>query len=240
MAIADDVTTAVPFEPWDVFLRRFDWRQGEHVTLVGANGRGKTTLELAILPQRRFVVFLGTKKRDSTQDALTGRMGYKLVADPDEIHPDVANRWVLRPPFPKNANVRALKSLHASIFRRALMKAFKQGGWTIVCDEVRYLTDYLGLADELELLWLQGRSLGATVVAGTQRPRHIPLEAYSQARHLFFWHTPDGGDVSRVAELASVNREAVAYTVPRLEGHKVLYVHPETGTLLVTQSPPPR
>lgn len=229
----------IPEVSWDDFKATFRWQQGEHVTLIGATGRGKTTLELAILPMRRYVIFLGTKKRDATQSALTRKMGYTLVADPDEIHPDVATKWMLRPPFPKGATVAQLKKLHAGIFRRALMMTFRQGQWTIVCDEVRYLTDYLRLTDELELLWLQGRSLGVTVVAGTQRPRHIPLEAYSQARHIFLWHTPDGGDVARIAELASVNKEVVADIVPRLEGHNVLYVHPETGRLLITQSPPP-
>lgn len=232
-------TTIVPHIEWDDFLSRFQWRQGEHVTLVGANGRGKTTLELAILPRRDYIVFLSTKREDSTQNALTRKYGYEVTADPDAIIPEVGARWVLRPPWPKGASVAQIKRVHRTVFQRMLMKGFQQGRWTIVCDEVRYLTDYLGLADECELLWLQGRSLKVTMLAGTQRPRHIPLEAYSQARHLFLWHTPDGGDVARIAELASVNREIVAQVVPQLQGHNVLYVHPESGTMLTTLSPPP-
>ena len=234
-----ELDTAVPFVEWDDFATQFKWRQGEHVVLIGANGRGKTTLELALLPMREYVIFLGTKRRDPTQDALTRRMGYELTPDPAEIHVDVSKRWFLKPPFPKTATVKQLKNLHADVFKRAMMMAFRQGGWTVVGDEVRYLSDYLSLSDEVELLAIQGRSLPVTCVWGTQRPRHVPLEVYSQARHMFFFSTPDGGDVRRIAEIASVNAELVAATVTRLPQYHVLYVHPESGAILTTKSPPP-
>lgn len=232
-------TDVIPHVEWADFLAQWRWRQGEHVTLIGPTGRGKTTLLTHILNRRAYTVFLGTKRQDSTQTALVNRMGFQVAATADEIHRDVSQRWLLRPPFPKGATVQQIKKAHAAQFKKALMRAFEQGGWTIAADEVRYLTDYLGLADEMELLWLQGRSLKVTVIAGTQRPRHIPLEAYSQASHLFFWQTPDGGDVRRIAETASVNANAVAEAVINLRGHTVLYVHPATGEMLTTTSPPP-
>lgn len=232
-------TAAVPVVTWDDFDSTFQWKQGEHVTIIGANGRGKTTLELAILPRREYIIFFGTKRKDRTQTALTRRMGYQQTADPSQIHADVSKRWLLKPQFPKSASVAQLKKLHAGVFRRALMMAFRQGGWTVVCDEVRYLTDYLGLSDEVELLALQGRSLPTTLVSGSQRPRHIPLEVYSQARHLFFFSTPDGGDVRRIAEIAQVVAEPVVATVPNLPEFHFMYVHPESGTMMVAKSPPP-
>lgn len=245
MAIAEThewgTAEQVSYVPWDTFYRSlFHWTQGEHVTLIGPTGKGKTTLVNAILPKRDWIIFAGTKKVDSTQTQLVRSMGYKQVATVEQIHPDVSHRFLLKPPFPKKATVRELKRAHQLAFRQMLMLAFENGRWTLALDEVRYLSDFLGLADELELLWLQGRSLGVSMVAGTQRPRHIPLEAYSQATHLFFWQNPDTQDVQRVAELAGVNRGPVMETVPYLEGHDVMYIHTPTGRMLTTTAPPPK
>lgn len=233
--------TTVARVPWDEFLSTWVWSQGQHVTLVGPTDRGKTNLLTHVLPRREYTIFLGTKKRDSTQTRLVRRDGFKLTDTAEEIHADIKRRWLLRPPFPRGATPAQLQAGHARIFRQALMMAFRQGSWTIAADEIRYLTDFLGLTPEMTLLYLQGRSLKISVIGGTQRPRGVPLEAYSMASHLFFWQTPDLQDVERVAELASVGRKQVLTVVPTLdaEAHEVLYVEAKTGRMLVTIPPPP-
>lgn len=66
--------------PWDEFLAgRFVWNQGEHVTLIGPTGSGKTTLALALLPMRRYVLAFGTKPKDRTLDTLVRQAGWKRV-----------------------------------------------------------------------------------------------------------------------------------------------------------------
>jgi hypothetical protein len=202
--------------------------------MVGPTGSGKTTLETAILPRRDFVVFLSTKRIDSTQDELHS-MGYKVVHSGRDLNPDVAPLAILRPPWPENVSAKELKDLHAGVFREALMRVFQQGHWTVVMDEARYLTKDLGLAAEAELLWLQGRSLKISVVAGTQRPRWIPLEAYDQASHLFFWKDPDRQNVDRIAEMAGLNRRAVEGIVPVLKTHQMLYASRVTDELVKTK-----
>jgi hypothetical protein len=94
----------------------------------------------------------------------------------------------------------------------------------------------LGLAPELELFWLQGRSQGNSLIVGTQRPRFIPLEAYDQASHLFLWRDNDTANIARVAEMAGINRESVTRIVPRLGRHDVLYVQPFTGDMFITNT----
>src|SRR5215471_7435759 len=49
---------------WPDFDSRFSWNQGEHVTLIGPTGLGKTTLALSILHRRRFVVVVACKPQD--------------------------------------------------------------------------------------------------------------------------------------------------------------------------------
>ncbi len=202
--------------------------------MVGPTGSGKTTLETAILPRRDYVVFLSTKRIDSTQDKLKS-MGYKVIHSARDLNTDIAPRAILRPPWPENVSAKQLKELHAEIFREALMYVFQQGYWTVVMDEARYLTKDLGLAAEAELLWLQGRSLKISVVAGTQRPRWIPLEAYDQASHLFFWKDPDRQNVDRIAEMAGLNRRAVEGIVPVLKTHQMLYASRITDELVITK-----
>lgn len=216
-------------------LREMDWRPGEHVTLIGPTGRGKTELLIELLSERRWGVFLSTKRRDETQAPLE-RLGFRPVADPAAIQPEVHNRYIFRPPFPKRAQADRLKSTHRAAFRMALMQLRDQTGWTIGVDECRYIAHTLGLQDELELLWLQGRSEGTTVVANTQRPRFIPLEAYSQATHLMFWSSPDQSDVARIAELTSFDRQAVMKALTRLDKHDFLYTNTVTGQMFVTNT----
>lgn len=217
----EHATDVFPQIPWAQVPGRMQWRQGEHVTLIGTTGQGKTTLIRELVPLRDYVVVLATKQRDS---ALTGWDGFEDARNLTEWKP----RIIARPPFPKDAH--KLFAAHRAIFRDILLTAYRQGGWTIAADEVRYLTEQLDLGAELELLWLQGRSLGVSLVTATQRPRHIPLSAYDQATHLFLWRETDIGNVRRLSEIGgSVDRDAIMRRIPTLPQYQFLYVNTRTG-----------
>jgi hypothetical protein len=221
----------VPFIPWEEFEPAFKWKQGEHLTLVGPTGGGKTTLATMLLPRRDYVLVLATKKRDPLISRLR-KDGYETITNAEAINKQISHRFILAPPLS-----RGVSSLNRqrNVFEDALNTAFRQTGWTVYLDEARYVCDYLGLAAHTELLWQQGRSLGVTMVAGTQRPVRIPLFAYDQATHLFFWRDNDEQNLKRIGGLGGVSARRIKDAVGVLALHEVLYLNTRTGSLARTK-----
>lgn len=230
----DRAVEVPPFERWDEFFRKFsrDWKQGEHVTMIGTTGSGKTTLGRQLLSLRDYVIVLATKQRDDSLYKPLEKLGYVTVSSVDQISQETP-RVIFRPGLhsPDKAGMQA----QADAFRDLLVTVYIDGGWCLYCDEVRYLTDNLGLKTEMETLWLQGRSLGVTIAAGTQRPVSIPLLAFDQAVHMFDWRNSDKESVRRMSEFAGGQQETVAKTIPLLPEHECLYINVRTDRLVRTK-----
>lgn len=226
---------AVPTVPWDEFLsQHFAWNQGEHVTLVGPTGTGKTTLMLAIVELRQYVLVLATKPRDKTMDALARRPGWRIVRKWADM-PNVirgAVRVVFWPTF-KTPDDRPRQAYEIGQLMRG---AFTDGGWCLVIDELWYVQQ-LGLQKMIETWYTQGRSIGLSVLAGTQRPAHVTLLAYDQPRHIFFWRDNDERNLKRIAGLNGLNSRLIRETVATLPAHHVLYCNLVTGDMVITKAP---
>lgn len=227
---------------WSEFEEQFVWFQGEHVSLIGPTGAGKTTLALALLPFRKYCTVFGTKPKDSTLSALLRRDWTRLYewgdkeAAPNRWQGTPAQKLVLWPRFKSMADA----AHHHEIFREALHEMFVDEGWCVFVDEVRYIAKDLGLHRELNQYWLQGRSIDLSIIAATQRPVWVPPEMYNQATHLFLWRASDRRDLSRIQDISgNVDRARVAQTVQALDFNKyeVLYVNVRTGELIITTPP---
>lgn len=232
MSTATDAK-AVPFVPWDALDDALDWRQGEHVTAVGPTGCGKSTLLLGLLPRRRYVVVVGTKPRDRTLDRLR-RQGYRLEREwPPSAPPTMAPRILFWPRIDRMGD----RYTQAVSIGAMLEAVYRSGGWTVVLDELRYITDprYLGLESQAVMLYQQARSLGVSVVGATQRPRYVPLDSYSAATHLFLWRSSDRADLRRLSELDGADVELVRRVLPHLGRHEALYVNTRDGELYRTR-----
>lgn len=222
--------------PWDRFLaERFVWQQGEHVTLIGPTGAGKTTLALALLPLRKYVIAFGTKPKDRTMDSLVRTDGWKKVQTWEKMPRVIrgAARIVFWPKFrtPDDQPAQAYE------IGRAMREAFVMGGWCLLIDELWYMDHVLGLKRMIEALWTQGRSIGLSIVAGTQRPAHVSLLAYDQATHVFFWRDNDERNLKRISGMNGLNAGTIRATVSTLPAHHVLYVNTRTGAMVVTKAP---
>jgi len=221
----------IPIVSWQWFLENWIWKQGEHVTLVGPTGQGKSTLIEEIEYRRKYVIVLVTKKRDPITGKYQKR-GYKLLKSWKGVSDDVYPKVVLQPPFAKDE---PKERIQREEFKFALDRIFEYGGFCTVIEEAEYMAKDLKLDREMRRLWQQGRSLNVSVVAGTQRPAFIPVVAYSSATHLFFFRSTDEYDLQRMGGLGGMSNRTIREAVSMLQSHQILYLNTRTGQMLITK-----
>lgn len=199
---------------------------GDHVTLVGRTKSGKTTLARQLLVAYPYVVVLATKRKDPSLYSPLMEKGYRIIDDIGQLNFAEHPRYIFRPLLDLDAhgNTRSALDSQSDQFRELLLYSFDVGGICLYCDEVRYLTDNLGLSTEMETLWLQGRSLEVTMMAATQRPVSVPILAFTEPRHLFLFKNGEYNNVKRMSEFAGVNSDVARVTIPRLPPHEALYL----------------
>lgn len=221
----------IPYLDWNQFLEEWKWNQGEHVTLIGPTGTGKSTLMKAIEYKRSTAVVLVTKKKDPIVDAYK-RIGYKLIKTWEDVPTDIYPKVILKPPFDKGDDKERTQRIE---FKYAFDRAFEYGGVALYIEELQYMDQDLGLARQMNRLWQQGRSLGVTMIAGTQRPRNVPLAAFSQATHIFFFNSSDDYDIQRIGSMGGVNNRTIREAVNLLDSHQVLYLNTRTREMVITK-----
>lgn len=240
----------VPFTPWASFFDSWTWRQGEHVTIVGPTGTGKTTLMRALM-RKRFeargaVAVLATKPADRTleawarQDQLAVVQSWPprapLFRTPPDPEPGV--RWDHRVMvWPRGGKTEDRRALLEDTHRTALRDMFWQGNWCIAAEELHYMSDRLNLDDDLIEIWTQGRSNNVSLIGGTQRPVNIPLYAYSQASHLFMFGDNDEVNLSRLQGIGGMSGKGLQQLVRSLPFHDVLYVGTRERAVIRTRVP---
>lgn len=232
---ADEILPVEPLTWWE-FQQLFRQRhkQGEHVAIVGPNGSGKSILGLELCKLRALrrttknrpasVVVLATKRRDSTLD----RLGWPVLK---EWPPSYSEPNVIVWPRPKEIERRAL--VQRKVMKHVLNQIEDEGGHTVYIDEAAYFeTDPpkgLGLSTTMDTLWRESRSNGITLIATTQRPRHVSVSMWSEPAWLIAFRVDDLNDTKRVAEMSG-ERYAMLTEVEQLQGHEFVCVHrPRAG-----------
>lgn len=221
----------VPVVPWSRFLAGFDWKQGEHASFVGTTGSGKTTLAMTLLPLRTYRVIVCVKPRDALMRKIAREEDYH-VASSWPPRKD-ADRVILWPPNHGADNLHE----QADTIRRCLTDLYKEGRWALYLDELEWITTDLGLEHHVKVIWQHGRSLGLSLVAGAQRPRHIPMLAYDQATHLFLYQNSDKYNRKRMGELGGMDAERIEHAMAHLPRHVFLYVNTRDRQLAVSRNP---
>lgn len=228
-------TPQVPAAGWDEWLASFmaAWApnaegRAEHLSIIGPTGQGKTTLTLALLRERvrlfgSNVVILATKPRDRT---LTG-LGWPIIR---EWPPGYGQEQVIY--WPRFGDVRGAHVRQRAKFEPTMAEIFADGGRTVVIDEVAYFHEDLKMGTMLRQYWQQGRSQNLLVIGGTQRPRGVPRQMFSECSWFIAFRTADEDELRRVGEIGGTDSKVIREAMRQLEPHDFLAVRTRTGEMV--------
>ena len=243
MALASEIAQAkaleVPYVDWSTFMTQFKWKQSEHVLMIAPTGMGKTVLNKALLRYRErrhgYIAVLATKPVDDELTELESR-GYIRVKHQKVWSAASYPKILLWPPAGDFAQSQL--ALQRRTFLSALQGMWKAGKWTVMLNELRYLTDNLQLKREINTLYLQARSSKLCLTGETQRPRNVPLEAFSQSSHVFFGPCRDDEDLRRISGIGNADPKVLRLVVQQLVRYQFAYVNAITGEIVVTKTKP--
>lgn len=208
--------------------------QGDHVTILGPTKCGKTTLALDVVEIREYVIGIFTKPEDPILHTLEGR-GWRRTRklDIQVQNGEVVDKKIAFHPVYSSGTIRERAARQALAVQSAFDYVSAAGRWAVFVDEGVWATEHLGLGKELSSFWYQGRTAEISLILLAQRPAWIPRAAYSQAEHVFFFHTADKDDQKRFADLGGgVNVDVVRALVAGLQRHEFLYVAPHERIML--------
>lgn len=207
-------------------------RQGEHCSLVGATGSGKSVcaVELCKIVGRRRakdgrparVTVLADKPRDDTIMRLHTVNGWPIIK---KWPPNYGQEHVIV--WPRGGTPTEEVKRHRAVFLPLLEHIYMEGGQTVMVDEAAYFEDAppagLGMKGTMSKFWRAARSNKVSMIAGTQRPTHVSRLMWSEPSWLFIFTVEDDEDLKRVAQLSG-DRWNVWAIVPQLGGHEFLCV----------------
>ncbi len=223
----------------EFFAECWDYEAGEHVTVLGPTGSGKTFLTQELIDHTAVpelpAVVLVMKPRDATVTRWNKTAKFTVVRNwPPGVSPWKPKKprgWILQPrhSFDPDRD----EEQHRIIFRRAILDSYRKGNRILFADELFSLCKELGLEKELVTIWSKGRSMGCGLWGGTQKPTHVPLWAYSMAEHLFLANDPDKRARDRFGEIGGVDPKLVERVVLSLEKYEWLYIRRRDRTMCI-------
>lgn len=215
--------------PWEIAREQMGWQQGEHVTIIGPTGQGKTTLALDLMGMRGHPLIIATKPQDSTMERMK-REGWHVIRK----WPPTRNRTILWPKM----RVPRDRFTQAMVIRDALERVFVAGGYAVLIDELSYVINSLKCRLEIEQIWQQGRALNLSLVTCILRPSHIPLLAYDQATHVIMFRDNDETNLKRMGGLGHWSKAEIIRNVSTLKRHEFLLFNTRDGQMIRSKTNP--
>jgi energy-coupling factor transporter ATP-binding protein EcfA2 len=218
--------------------RYFDYRPGEHVSIIEPTGGGKSFLLRQLLgvagrqhPHLRRVILMPKPRSESTQE--TARiLNYGITPTWPPF------RWPWQPerdghifwPPHQRGDAEANSKQLADKFRYVYNDLYWSGDSVTVADDM-HIHAQLGLMAELERDWTAGREAGAAVWGANQKPSgtiRAPISTYfyNAPTHLFLGRDSDERNTRRFSEIGGIDPHEVRgivrnLRINRIGGHAV-------------------
>jgi hypothetical protein len=207
-----------PVLDWDLFYDRvFDWRQNQHIAVIGPTEQGKTNLIWHLLQARTYVAYLGIKTEDETLEAFAGINGYQRITGWPPVTGRIRKRpvsWAEMPRrlvWPDARDRRAARAVQRQVFSDCLDDCWSSGRVTVVWDDFWYLVRILGMELDAKQNLLNARSSYSPQVIAAQRGAgNRMVELFDQPTWLFFARETDARNLQLLGPSSSVRRGFVA------------------------------
>lgn len=234
-----------PVVDWDTFEDLIDWRQDQHVGMIGPTGQGKTNATYHLLRRRDFVAYFAIKPNDETLEAFAGSNGYERIHDwppmvkrfgrrAREATPEEMPRRLVWP----DSSTLVAEDDQRAVFGKASADIYTKGGWCSVWDDYWYLSNILGMEKTAKKFLANARSNYAPMVLCAQRPAgNRMVEIFDQADHLFFFRDNDKRNLETIAGVGYLNSEVIKAFVANLDRYQMLYINTREGSMFRTTAP---
>lgn len=212
---------------------RLEWRQGQHIAIMGRTGRGKTTLARDLMALRGWVVALAIKRSDDTLDTFSSA-GYRRIST---WPPRYEDHRVLFWAKPKNLHDMAEQRKRIA---KVLDDVYEHGGWSILFDDVARMANALGFKREISTLLNEARSSHASIVSVMTQPssvtQAIPSEVWRQVRyHLVFYYRV-GRDLDSIADITGYDKKTMQSWMSLLRPYDFLAFDDLTDSVTIVRT----
>lgn len=214
-------------------LMRTEWRQGQHVAIMGRTGRGKTTLARDLMALRGWTIVIASKRKDDTMDAFP-KFGYRIIQKwPPRYEDRRVVLWARPKTLRDTINARAL-------IARVLDDVYENGGWAVLLDDVAKMANALGFKREIATLLNESRSSGSSIVSAMTQPssvtQAIPSEVWRQVRyHLVFYYRVSR-DVEAISDIAGYDKKTIQGFMARLRAYDFLAFDDLTDSVTIVRT----
>jgi len=211
----DSYAPVVDFEWFMGYV--FDWKQNQHIAVIGPTEQGKTNLIYHLLAVRSYVAYMAIKVRDSTLDGFGSQGGYERIQSwPPQIGRFRKREasWETMPRrlvWPDASDRREARAEQQQVFHTMLDDIWRDGCACVVWDDFWYLVRLLGLELDAKQMLLNARSNDSPQVIAAQRGAgNRMVELFDQPTWLFFARETDARNLQLLGPSSSMRRGFVA------------------------------